>query len=100
MSVCEQCGAHSGVGHTEACDAYRKKGSASDDKSTSSDDRLYGVITIRLYDDARRERVVDEFGVSTWLTPKQFHALKEQFVEEIRCAAVLEEIEMTTELMK
>ena len=52
-------------------------------KSTSSDDRHFAVIQITLYDDARRERVLDRFGVNTWIDEERFYILKEFFLETV-----------------
>lgn len=72
--------------------------SASDDKSTSPEGRWFAVIEITLYDDARRERVLNRFGVSTWATEEHFAVITEFFLDSVRYAEVLEEME--TELMK
>ena len=95
--ICEATGVH----YPDCkCGNCPKRSSASDEKGTSPDDRHFAVIHVVLYDDARRERVLDGFRVTTWISDEQFSILKEFFLETTRHAEILEEIEMTQELME
>lgn len=89
MSTCLTCKLRGecSPGTDDNCTEYVPAG---DSKSTSSDPRQFAVIHVILYDDARKERVVDKFGMNTWITPEQFKVLKEYFLE----------ITMAQELMK
>ena len=76
------------------CKVYDKKPSTSDSKGVSSDDRHFVVINVTLYDDARKERVIDTFDVNTWIPDKDFKTLKKFFLTSLIYWSVVEEIEM------
>lgn len=103
MGDCKQCGVENVgtlYGLCNKCRQPSKYPSTSDVQTTSSDDRHFAVIHVVLYDDARRERVLDRFGVNAWVPDSQFRTLKEFFLANVRHTELFEGIEVTQELMK